>query len=93
MPYVTITHHLLAYNRHENETVTFNADDMAESLIGAVDLARRRCSSSGLDENAEVDKVTVDDSPIIIDSYVSLLSVIHNQSKLGFYLERGGVSF
>lgn len=91
MPYVTLTHHLLAYNRQENETVTYNADDMAESLVGAIDSARRRCI--GIDDDRDFDRITVEDSPIVVDSYISLASVIHNQSKLGFYLERGGVSF
>jgi len=89
MPYVTLTHHLLAYNKHENETVTYNADDMAESLVAAVDGARRHF----VGDSRDIDRVTVEDSPIVIDSYGSLISVIHNQSKLGFYLERGGVSF
>jgi hypothetical protein len=93
LPYVTLTHHLLAYNRHENETVTYNADDLAESLLAAVDSARRRFVGGGVDDNREYDRITVDDSPIVIHSYLSLVSVIHNQSKLGFYLERGGVSF
>lgn len=91
MPHVTLTHHLLAYNRTENETVTYNADDLADSLITAIDSARRRCISDGAER--DIDRVTVDDSPIVVESYVSLVSVIHNQSKLGFYLERGGVSF
>ena len=94
MPYVTLTHHLLAYNRHESETVLFNADDMAESLIGSVNAARRRSTNvDGLEDSAGFQELIIDDTPIVIESYVSLVSVIHNQSKLGFYMERGGVSF
>jgi len=96
MPYVTLTHHLLAYHQHENETVTFNVDEFAESLVTAVDAARKR---SGPEAESEADATTdplaaiLDDTPITINSYVGLHSVIFNQSKLGYYLDRGGYSF
>ena len=47
MPYVTLTHHLLAYHQQENETVTYNVDEFAESLVMAVDAARKRSGSGG----------------------------------------------
>ena len=93
MPYVTVTHHLLAYNPLENETVTYNADEFAESLVTAVDAARKRNSTDADAETADPLANILDDSPIIISSYVGLPSIIFNHSKLGYYLERGGYSF
>lgn len=37
--------------------------------------------------------VVIEDQPIIIESYAGLFSYVHNQSRLGFSRERGGVSF
>ena len=91
MPYVTLTHHLLAYSPQESETVTFNADEFAESLVTAVDAARKQ---SGTEEDTTDPLSTIlDDTPITISSYVGLQSVVFNHSKLGYYLERGGYSF
>jgi len=94
MPYVTVTHHLLAYNPHENETVTYNADEFAESLVTALDAAKKRNAAADADsETGDPLASILDDSPIKISSYVGLQSVIFNHSKLGYYLERGGYSF
>nr|XP_039260430.1 tumor protein p63-regulated gene 1-like protein [Styela clava] len=35
----------------------------------------------------------IDNQPIIIESYAGFASYVHNQSRLGFSRERGGVSF
>jgi hypothetical protein len=93
IPYVTFTHHVLAYNPQESETVTYNADDMAESLVGALAAIRRTMNVGEHTEGGDTDETIVEDGPIVIESYASLLSVIFNQSRLGFYLERGGVSY
>ena len=39
--YLTLTHHLLAYNAREKETVTFDVADLADSVIAAVGVARK----------------------------------------------------
>jgi len=103
MPYVTVTHHLLAYSPHENETVTYNVDEFAESLVMALDAALKRSATANADTAAAdtdadtetTDKLAsvLDDTPITINSYIGLPSVIFNQSKIGYYLERGGYSF
>jgi len=101
MPYVTLTHHLLAYHQQENETVTYNVDEFAESLVMAVDTARKRSGTGTEAEGqAEADTSTteplaaiLDDTPITVNSYVGIPSVIFNQSKLGYYLDRGGYNF
>ena len=101
MPYVTLTHHLLAYHTHENETVTYNVDEFAESLVTALDAARKRSDAgtegaeAGAAETQAADPLAsiLDDTPITISSYLGLHSVIFNQSKLGYYLDRGGYNF
>jgi len=104
MPYITLTHHLLAYHQQENETVTYNVDEFAESLVMALDTARKR-SGMGTEaepaaeaEPAEADTANplasiLDETPITISSYVGLPSFVFNQSKLGYYLDRGGYNF
>jgi len=93
LPYVTLTHHLLAYNPVENETVTYNADEFAESLVMAVDAARKRSNTDADTEAADTIASILDDTPIKVSSYVGIQSIIFNHSKLGYYLERGGYSF
>ena len=97
MPYVTLTHHLLAYSPQENETVTYNVDEFAESLVTALDAAlkRNRADADAATEAETTDPLAsiLDDTPITVSSYMGLPSVIFNQSKLGYYLERGGYSF
>jgi len=99
MPYVTLTHHLLAYNQLENETVTYNADEFAETLVMALDAAKKRAATdAGTDAGPEPDTTEpiasmLDDKPIMINSYAGLQSIVFNQSKFGYYLERGGYSF
>jgi len=95
MPYVTLTHHLLAYNPQENETITYNVDEFAESLVAAVAAARKQSNTDTDTEEDTTDPLAsiLDDTAIMINSYVGLHSVIFNHSKLGYYLERGGYSF
>ena len=42
LPVVTLTHHPAIYNKQETETVIYNADDFAESLVGEVERVLRR---------------------------------------------------
>jgi len=104
MPYVTLTHHLLAYMPHENETVTFNADELAESLVTAVDtVLKQQQGGAGTEAEPGAEPESgdaanqlasiLDDTPITVNSYLGLHSVVFNHSKLGYYLERGGYSF
>lgn len=85
MPYVTFTHHLLIYKKSETDTTTYNADDFAESLIRAISVAHQQARIT--------EQFRISECPIVIKSYASVASIIHNQSHLGFNLERGGVSF
>ncbi len=44
-------------------------------------------------ENASEQKVPFTESPIQIDSYFSLISILYNQNFLGFQLDRNGLKF
>ena len=79
--YVTLSHHLLAYKPEERETSMYDAGDFIDSAIAAANKVR-----SGSEVNCE-------NSPITIESYGSVASMIFNQSHIGFNLARGGVSF
>lgn len=83
LPVVTLTHHPAIYNKQETETIIYNADDFAESLVGEAERVLRK----------EGKELVVDESPILIESYAGILSVVHNQSKLGFNLDRGGFKY
>jgi len=83
--FITFTHHLLAYNEKEKETVTFDVADLADSIVAAVNMIRNTEHRN--------EPLTVHNRPIVIDSYASLTSMVYNQSHIGFSMERGGVSF
>lgn len=83
--YTTLTHHLLIYNEKEKETTTFNVSDLADSIIEAVDKIRK--------QDGVTDTLSVEEGPIMIESYASLSSMVYNQSHIGFNMERGGISF
>jgi len=79
--YVTLTHHLLAYQREEHATLMYDVGDFIESAIATGNKVRL-----GSPMNRE-------NCPITIESYGSVMSMIYNQSHIGFNLSRGGVSF
>jgi len=79
--YVTLTHHLLAYKPGEHETSTYDAGNFIDSATVAANKA------------VEVSAVSYENGPITIESYGSVMSMIYNQSHIGFNLSRGGVSF
>jgi len=83
--YVMFAHHPIIYHEKEHETVTYNVDDFHESLIQAINQALRAKNPG--------QTVIVSEHPILIESYASIASQIFNQSGLGFFKERGGVSF
>lgn len=83
--FMTLTHHLLIYNEKERETVTYNASDFADSLVQAVNEARR--------QGGKNDLLPVNEGPIKIQSYANVTSLVYNQSHIGFNMDRGGVNF
>jgi len=78
---MTLTHHLLAYKPEERETSMYDAGDFIDSAVAVANKTR-----SGSPLNCE-------NGSIIIESYGSVVSMIYNQSHIGFNLARGGVSF
>ncbi|XP_041377628.1 tumor protein p63-regulated gene 1-like protein [Gigantopelta aegis] len=85
IPYATFCHHPLIYNPKENETITYNVDDFFESLVQA--------TSKCYDVKRPGEKITIIEGPIVIESYASVTSMIYNQSGIGFFRDRNGVSF
>jgi len=79
--YVTLSHHLLAYKPEERETSMYDAADFIDSAIAAANRVRGGS------------QVPCENYPITIESYGSVMSMIYNQSHIGFNLARGGVSF
>ncbi|XP_066296317.1 tumor protein p63-regulated gene 1-like protein isoform X2 [Branchiostoma lanceolatum] len=51
------------------------------------------CQSTRATQSPNLPALNVIEGPVMIESYASLWSLIHNQSRLGFSRERGGVSF
>jgi len=80
--YVTLSHHLLAYKPEERETSMYDAADFIDSAIAAANKVRGGSQ-----------QVPCENYPITIESYGSVMSIIYNQSHIGFNLARGGVSF
>jgi len=79
--YVTLAHHLLAYKPEERETSMYDAGDFIDSAIAAAN--KTRVGSP----------VVCEKGPITIESYGSVVSMIYNQSHIGFNLSRGGIHF
>jgi len=79
--YVTLSHHLLAYKPEERETAKYDVGDFIDSATAAANKVLG---------GAQVNDVN---GPIVIESYGSVMSLIYNQSHIGFNLARGGVCF
>jgi len=80
--YVTLSHHLLAYKPGgERETSVYDVGSFIDSASAAINNVR-----GGSD-------VTREEFPITIESYGSVMSMVFNQSHIGFNLARGGVNF
>jgi len=79
--YMTLTHHLLAYKPEERETSMYDAGDFIDKAVTVANKTR-----GGTLLNCE-------NGPMLIESYGSVMSMIYNQSHIGFNLARGGVSF
>ncbi|CAH1794351.1 unnamed protein product [Owenia fusiformis] len=85
IPYITFTHHPLHHNVEDVDIITYNVDNFYKAFTQQV----QNCH---LEKKTGVSP-TVTKGSLLIESYASLTSMIHNQSHLGFSRERGGVSF
>lgn len=79
--YVTLSHHLLAYRPEEHDTTMYDAENFIDFAVAATNKVRGGS------------EVSCENGPVTIESYGSVLSMIFNQSHIGFNLARGGVSF
>ncbi|XP_059164338.1 tumor protein p63-regulated gene 1-like protein [Physella acuta] len=85
IPWVTLSHHPLIYNPKENETVTYNVDEFFESLVTA--------ASKVYTEKRPGEKLKVIEGPVVIESYANPASIVYNQSGVGFFRDRNGLSY
>lgn len=85
IPWITLSHHPLIYNQKENDTVTYNVDEFFESLVAA--------TSKVFTLKRPNDTLRVIEGPVTIESYASPASLVFNQSGIGFFRDRNGVSF
>ncbi|CAB4002916.1 Hypothetical predicted protein, partial [Paramuricea clavata] len=79
IPHITLTAHTsVKYNAVSPECVDFSA--LQKSLVAAAtsDISR---------------SLVMDEEPIVINMILGITALVHNQSKLGFSRDRGGVSF
>ena len=79
IPHITLTAHTsVKYNAVSPECVDFFA--LQKSLVAAAtsDISR---------------SLVMDEEPIVINMILGITALVHNQSKLGFSRDRGGVSF
>ena len=79
IPHLTLTaHNSVQYNTASPEFADFSA--LQKSLVAAAtsDVSR---------------SLVTDEEPIIINVILGITALVHNQSKLGFSRDRGGVSF
>ena len=79
IPHLTLTAHTsVQYNEASPEFVDFSA--MQKSLVAAAtsDMSR---------------SLVTDEEPIVINMILGITALVHNQSKLGFSRDRGGVAF
>ena len=79
IPHLTLTAHTsVQYNVASPEFVDFSA--LQKSLVAAAtsDISR---------------SLVTDEEPIVINMILGITALVHNQSKLGFSRDRGGVSF
>jgi len=79
--YVTLSHHLLAYKPEEREMSLYDAGHFIDSVVAVANKVR----------GGSV--VSCENCPITIESYGSVMSMVYNQSHIGFNLSRGGVNF
>ena len=79
IPHLTLTAHTsVQYNAASPECVDFSA--LQKSLIAA--------ASSDISRS-----LVTDEEPIVINMILGITALVHNQSKLGFCRDRGGVSY
>ncbi|XP_022090109.1 tumor protein p63-regulated gene 1-like protein [Acanthaster planci] len=90
IPWLTLTSHPLEHSG-TREAETYQIDPFKNAYIQAIN--NWRIKQNQALNNVSSSPVTIVDAPIECDVMLGLASTVHNQSRLGFYRERGGVSF
>jgi len=85
IPWCTLSSHPVIYNPKEKETITYNVDEFLESLIPQI--------SKTYSVKRPGESLKVIEGPVVIESYASPLSMVFNQSSLGYFKDRNGVHY
>jgi len=85
IPYMTLADHKLIHNEAQTNNPALSVEGFHEAVLKAVEERQRELTG--------LVTVHAQQGDILIESYASLSSLIFNQSQLGYFKDRNGVSF
>lgn len=99
VPYTTFASHLLVRRRRINNS-KLEITTFPQELEKAINDFRARVKNSGegggnsassSDESAADFKIT--EGPLVVDHYLGVSAMVHNQSFMGFFKKRGAINW